>query len=50
MKKDKIYMSYDGKISLCVWMGEVCQTCVKQFGEGIKVVKNARLSCLVVNA
>ena len=29
-------MSYDGKISLGVWMGEVCQTCVKQFGEGIK--------------
>lgn len=43
MEKDKICFSYDGKMSLGVWMSGVCQTCVEQFGEGIKACKKCPL-------
>lgn len=34
MEKDKLYFFYDGEMPLGAWMGEVCQTCVEQFGYG----------------
>ena len=36
METDKLYFFYDDKTPLGAWMGNVCQTCVEQFGNGIK--------------